>query len=692
MNDLTGTIIERYKIVRELGRGGMAVVYHATDTMLDRNVAIKMILSDNTNREKSEKLLKRFNREAKTLASLSHPNIVKVLDYGEYERAPYLVMEFIAGGALKAKMTRPIPYAEAAALLLPVARALQHAHLQKIVHRDVKPENILINDSDQPMLSDFGILKLVDMEESHGLTGTGKVIGTPAYMSPEQIRGREVDGRADIYSLGIVFFEMVAGRKPYNANTPIELSMQHLHDPIPKAKQFVRDLPAEVDQIIAKAIAKNPEDRYPTMAIFAQALEKLSGTTARTTTAERRAMKAAEEKQQAEKQKETEKAANKQGGSFKPRYVYLVGGAIAAFVIGIIIFRQISPSLTPPSEPTSTSASTLLNSTPAQSASTNSTSQAQINETNTPNFTPPTSTPNSISERTLQSQNISKVVEIGRMDKISVIRMDWIENGNWLINAGSDTVLFIDSKTEAVTKVGLDGGIPISLSVTNDRVYVLLNDGIKVIDIETFKVIKTISPISGGAISIAASPDGNYLALGISDNKTQLLNAENGSVVRNLKSNYGGWAVGFSPDSQNIISGTSQGILKWETTTGLWLPTFGGQEKTVKSLAFSHDGKIVAGGGDGFIFFWNMETGELMNQVDDGDFGVIHSLDFSPDDALVVSGSDDGMVRIWDVFSASMLRELTGHTSKVFGVCFSPDGQNLASGANEGSILIWGLP
>ena len=261
MNDLTGITIERYKILRELGRGGMAVVYRATDTMLDRNVAVKIILSENTSREKSEKMLKRFNREAKTLASLSHPNIVKVLDYGEYESAPYLVMEFVSGGALKARMNRPIPYAEAATILAPVARALHHAHQQKIVHRDVKPENILINDSDQPMLSDFGILKLVDTEESHGLTGTGKIVGTPAYMSPEQIRGREVDGRADMYSLGIVFFEMAAGRKPYNANTPIELSMQHLHDPIPKAKQFVRDLPAEVDQIIAKAIAKNPEDR-----------------------------------------------------------------------------------------------------------------------------------------------------------------------------------------------------------------------------------------------------------------------------------------------------------------------------------------------------------------------------------------------------------------------------------------------
>jgi serine/threonine protein kinase len=200
--DLIGKNIDRYKIVGELGKGGMAVVYRAVDTMLDRNVAIKVIQSESGNQEK---FTKRFLRESKTLANLSHPNIVKVLDYGEYEGAPYLVMEFISGGALKAMIGKPIPYAEAAAMLVPMARALHYAHQQKIVHRDVKPENILINDSGQPMLSDFGILKLVDLEESRGLTGTGKIVGTPAYMSPEQIRGREVDGRADVIRWALSF-------------------------------------------------------------------------------------------------------------------------------------------------------------------------------------------------------------------------------------------------------------------------------------------------------------------------------------------------------------------------------------------------------------------------------------------------------------------------------------------------------
>lgn len=687
MNDLTGITIERYKIAKELGRGGMAIVYRAVDTMLDRKVAVKIILSDSSNKEKSEKLLKRFNREARVLASLSHPNIVKVLDYGEYESAPYLVMEFIAGGALKSKIGKPIPYAEAATLLAPVARALQHAHQQKIVHRDVKPENILINDSDQLMLSDFGILKLVDTEESHGLTGTGKIVGTPAYMSPEQIRGREVDGRADMYSLGIVFFEMVTGRKPYNANAAIELSMQHLHDPIPKAKQLVRDLPVEVDQIIARSIAKNPEDRYPNMGAFAQALEKLSGTTARTTTGERRAMIAAEEKQLAEKKQQAEK---KPGRTFSPRYVYITAAIIIFLGIGIFAFRRNIANLV--ANNTVTDAPVISTAAPTKPPPTLApTEQAEATSTASPESA--TATPDVISLNALQPQNISQVVQISRIDKISVLKMDWIESGNWLINAGSNAVSFIDAKSSTVAqKVSLDGGIPLSMAVANNQVYILLNNSIKVIDIETFKVVKTISPITGGATSIAASPDGKLLALGISDNKTQLLNVEDGSVVRNLKSNYGGWSVSFSPDSQYVIGGTSQGILKWETATGLWQPTTGGQDKTVKSLTFSHDGKTVAGGGDGFIYFWNVEDGALLRQVDDEKIGVVNSMDFSPDDALLVSGTADNVVRIWDVGSASVIKELTGHTSQIFGVSFSPDGQNIASGANEGSILIWGIP
>jgi WD40 repeat protein len=298
-----------------------------------------------------------------------------------------------------------------------------------------------------------------------------------------------------------------------------------------------------------------------------------------------------------------------------------------------------------------------------------------------------------IPQEILQPGNVSQVVEVNRMVKLSVLEMAWIKDKNGLVDGGTNSVSFIDAKSTQASKVSLDGGIPTSMSISNNRLYVLVSGSIKVIDIATRKLIKDISPLAGGTMSIAASPDGKLLALGISNNKTQLISTEDGSVVRNLKSNYGGWSVAFSPDSKYVISGTSRGLLKWETSTGIWQPIIGGQENIIKNLAISHDGKIIAGGGDGFIYFWDLETGALLEQVDHEKFGIVNSLDFSPDDSLLVTGTDDAIVRIWDVSSASLLRELSGHSGPVVGVCFSPDGQNIASGAKiEASIRIWGLP
>lgn len=679
--DLTGKNIDRYKVVSELGRGGMAVVYRAIDTMLDRNVAIKVILPEGGN---TEKFVRRFKREAKTLANLSHPNIVKVLDYGEFEGNPYLVMEYISGGALKASMGKPIPYAEAAATLVPIARALHYAHQQRIVHRDVKPENILINESGQPMLSDFGILKLVDVEESRGLTGTGRIVGTPAYMSPEQIRGREIDGRADIYSLGIVFFEMITGRKPYNAGTPIELSMQHLHDPIPKAKQFVRDLPAEVEQVIVKSMAKSPEDRYQSMLALVQDLEKLSGASERIT-AERRAVR------------EEETAGKKQKRSYLPAFIaasLLVVIGIATVLFGEDILGFIGQGDPPAVAATGTSANAVI---PIQPPTNTKPPPTRAN-TPRPSATPTvfvirTFTPTGLPDTGIQPSNAGQVAEVRRVDRISVIRMDWVENGNWLINAGSNALSFINPDSAAVEqRINLPGDIPLSLGVasTDGKVYVLVNAGIRVVDMQTFKILDTFT-VTGGANSLAASPDGKLLALGISDNKVQILNASDGSVRRSLRSNYGGWSVAFSPDSKLVVGGTSQGMLMWETDTGLWLPVLGGESTTIKSLVFSNDGTMLAGGGNGVVFIWDVAGGNLKFQKT-GNFGDVNSLDFSPDDSMLVSGSEDGMVRLWNAASGALIRELTGHTSQIFGVCFSPDGKFIASGANEGSIRIWGLP
>ena len=275
MNDLSGQSIDRYHIIEPLGEGGMALVYKAYDTRLECEVAVKFIRTDQLAPVVLERTLKRFEREAKSVAHLTHPNIVKVTDYGEHEGVPYLVMAYYPDGTLKERMIGPVGYGEAARLLVPIARGLEYAHGRNVVHRDVKPSNILMTESGEPMLTDFGIAKILDLKDGQTLTAAGMGVGTPEYMAPEQGIGSDVDGRADIYALGVVFYELITGRTPYKANTPMAVLLQSINDPLPRPSEFVKGIPKQVEQVLYKALAKNPKDRYANMREFVRVLEDL---------------------------------------------------------------------------------------------------------------------------------------------------------------------------------------------------------------------------------------------------------------------------------------------------------------------------------------------------------------------------------------------------------------------------------
>ncbi|MEW5942110.1 MAG: serine/threonine-protein kinase, partial [Chloroflexota bacterium] len=249
MSDLIGKSLGRYHILEQLGEGGMAVVYKAYDTRLEADVAVKVIRTENILPSILERTLKRFEREAKSLAKLTHPNIVKVTDYGEFEGKPYLVMPYLPGGTLKDRIKQgQIPWQEAIRLILPIAQALEYAHEHNIIHRDVKPSNILLTEKGQPMLTDFGVAKLFDMEATADLTGTGMGVGTPEYMAPEQWQG-QVSAQTDVYALGVVLYEMVTGRRPYTADTPAAIIWKQASDPLPRPKNFITNLPDEVDKV-----------------------------------------------------------------------------------------------------------------------------------------------------------------------------------------------------------------------------------------------------------------------------------------------------------------------------------------------------------------------------------------------------------------------------------------------------------
>jgi formylglycine-generating enzyme required for sulfatase activity/tRNA A-37 threonylcarbamoyl transferase component Bud32 len=274
MPNFTGQSIGRYQVLEALGEGGMATVYKAYDTRLERYVAIKAIRTDQFSPASLQRVLQRFEREAKSLAKLSHPNIVGVIDYGEYKGTPLLIMEYLPGGTLRQQVGLPMPWADAVQLILPIARGLSYAHQQGIIHRDVKPSNILMTEAGEPMLSDFGVAKILAEDGIETLTATGVGMGTPGYMAPEQWTGHTVP-QSDVYGLGVIFYELITGRRPYIADTLAALLLKQVNDPLPPPGAFVPGLPETVMQVLYKALAREVGDRYQSMQEMARALEGL---------------------------------------------------------------------------------------------------------------------------------------------------------------------------------------------------------------------------------------------------------------------------------------------------------------------------------------------------------------------------------------------------------------------------------
>jgi len=275
MTNLNNRTLGKYQLVERLGQGGIAEVYKAFQPGVDRFVASKVL---HCHLAESGDFVARFQREARAVGRLHHPNIVRVIDFDQEADVYYMIMDYIQGGTLAAylKERRLLPVIEALRIGAQLADALAYAHAQGMIHRDIKPGNVMFTDETHThaVLTDFGLAHLCDNQEAR-LTMTGAMVGTPTYMSPEAVRGEPCDARSDIYSLGVVLYEMVTGKTPYIANTPYSMIMKQANEPLPLPRALNPALPVMVEDLLLRALAKEPEDRYQSARDLASAIHQV---------------------------------------------------------------------------------------------------------------------------------------------------------------------------------------------------------------------------------------------------------------------------------------------------------------------------------------------------------------------------------------------------------------------------------
>ncbi|MEP7224457.1 MAG: protein kinase [Actinomycetota bacterium] len=323
------TIAERYELEEVVGHGGMSTVYKAHDSLLERNVALK-VLHQQYNED--EDFVERFKREARSVAQLQHPNIVTVINRGEEDGRQYIVFEFIDGENLKELVVRKgrLDLRDALEIALEVARGLAFAHDNGLVHRDVKPQNVLLNGDGRAKVTDFGIARSLDVD--HGVTQTGTILGTSNYIAPEQASGQPVDAHTDVYSLGIVLYEMLTGEVPFPGESFVAIAMKHIQEPSPNVLDVRGDVPLRVAEMIDRALEKDPEHRFPTMDAFAAEIEASLAELDRGEDGAVTMVVPAAQRLQRQRQRKPV--------SPLPLLIGLLGAlAIAAVVIGLLTFR-----------------------------------------------------------------------------------------------------------------------------------------------------------------------------------------------------------------------------------------------------------------------------------------------------------------------------------------------------------------
>ncbi len=673
MERLIGARLGKYELRAEIGRGGMGVVYEGFDPWLERRVAIK-VLAPHLAWE--EEFVARFLREARAAARLRHPHIVTIHDVGTEAGWYYFVMEFLEGRPLTALLRERgrLELNEALPVLGPLAEALDYAHCRGVVHRDVKPANVVIGPDGRVTLTDFGIARA---GEGTGVTRSGLLLGTPAYMSPEQALGQPVDARSDQYALGVLAYEMLVGQVPFHdESTPVVLR-QVAFDPPPPAQLLCPGLPVGAARALERVLEKSPTARYEDCEQFVQALALPESSAAPGRASPLSPGEGAPTRMPAVSLSTATVSPRPQ-----PMRLWRVWAAIAftALVCGTLLFGALGgwrrvdwiaavarPTPVPTRPPQPTAAPTA------------------------------TATRYPQPSKAIDAANAARLEMLARIADIGPVRaVAFSADGDLLAAAAPLGIALYDAQTLQVAQViGKDTWVEslafshagqILASGWEDGVVLLWNAA----DGHTRGIMEEHRD---DVLSVALSPDGALVASGSEDTTVRLSRVADGTRVSILEGHTADvQSVAFSPDGTMLASAGDDGTIRlWAIPSGAPLRTLEGHGGRVWCVAFSPDGSLLASGSDDrSVRLWRSTDWTVAHALTGHTLDVV-SIAFSPDGALLASGDYVGSVRLWRVDDGALLRVLEGLNGRVYSLAFSPDGKILAIGCTDGSVSLWGV-
>jgi WD40 repeat protein len=636
-----------YDILGVLGRGGMGVVYKAWQTNLKRVVALKMILAGS---HAGDQELARFRLEAEAVARLQHPNIVQIYEIGESGNLPYFSLEFVNGGSLARELAgTPIKARRAAELVETLARAMHHAHRRDLVHRDLKPGNVLLTRAGVPKITDFGLAKQLEPDGEH-LTQSGAVMGTPSYMAPEQAEGKikKIGPAADVYALGAILYECLTGRPPFKAATTMDTLLQVIsEEPVPP-RRLQSKIPRDLETVCLKCLEKAPRNRYPSAKALAEDLRRFLD--------------------------DEPIRARRIGGVGRvwkwwkqhPVFAVLLGAMI--LVTGWKIVDSVLLIFSPPSNPFPSS-------------------EAIRSRTRAPGLNLPSD---------LRPRAAPAVRVVAHQRRVWCVAFS--PDGKYLASAGDSheikvwetatlgLVRPLEGHTDTVTGLAWSPDSKRLASASLDAT-------VRVSDLtgQTLLIYQAHGRRVG---SVGFSPDGNLLASGGADRAVRVWEAATGRQVRILRGpTEDVTCVAFSPKG-NLLAAASwdHTVRVWDATTFKEILTFRGHPCRLTGLAFSPDSKRIASAGvDGRVLVWDATTGlnvrPLLTQG-----AEVCGVAFSPKAGLIATAGGDHLVKLWGAAGGEFRLSFQDHRDVVTGVAFSPDGQYLASGSWDKTVRVREVP